>query len=149
MIGLVSLNPYWDNGILMVSQGESQADILEFLEECHKADGNVKEFRKIHAAWKKLIHDKAVKVGIQNIDDPKHSVQGTLFQEDYGSSPLLLMILPKSFDHTNYEHMITLAHECLHVCQAFLPKYLNRDEEQEAEAYFHSYLMRQIVEFIK
>jgi hypothetical protein len=37
--------------------------------------------------------------------------------------------------------MRTLAHEVLHLCQEFLPNFLNRDEEMEAEAYFHSHVM--------
>ncbi len=43
---------------------------------------------------------------------------------------------------------ITLSHEVLHVCQLFLPKFLDRDSELEAETYFHDYLMGAIIEAI-
>ncbi len=42
--------------------------------------------------------------------------------------------------------IITVSHETIHVCQFFLPKYLKRDDEPEAEAYFHDYIVECIVE---
>ena len=55
-----------------------------------------------------------------------------------------MIVLRYGFKASSPENMRTLAHECLHVCQEFLPQFLNRDEEVEAEAYFHSYLMESI-----
>jgi hypothetical protein len=51
------------------------------------------------------------------------------------------VILKYGFSPSNPRNMQTLAHEMLHVCQEFLPDFLNRNDEMEAEAYFHSYLM--------
>lgn len=52
-----------------------------------------------------------------------------------------MMILKYGFSPNDPENMRTLAHETLHLCQEFLPNFLNRDEEMEAEAYFHSHIM--------
>jgi hypothetical protein len=60
------------------------------------------------------------------------------------------IILPDACDLTNLDHVVSLAHECLHICQLFLPQLaINRDEEYECEAYFHSYLMKKIITAIK
>ena len=149
MIGVIPLIPYWHTGIILISQGETQLELVKYIDDCHTQDGDLKLFKKIHSTWLKLVRSKEVKEGIIKIEDKSNSVQATLFSEDFNENPLMLMVLPKSFDSSNYEHMITLAHECLHVCQAMLPKYLNRDVEEEAEAYFHSYIMISIVELIK
>lgn len=41
------------------------------------------------------------------------------------------------------DNIIYLAHECLHITQYYLPRVLDRNKEHEAEAYFHTHLMRQ------
>jgi hypothetical protein len=43
------------------------------------------------------------------------------------------------------QYTSTVSHELLHLCQKFLPKYLNRDIEFEAEAYFHQSLLLKIM----
>jgi len=55
-----------------------------------------------------------------------------------------MIILKYGFSPSNPENMRTLAHEVLHLCQEFLPTFLDRDKEMEAEAYFHSYIMEKI-----
>jgi len=52
------------------------------------------------------------------------------------------------FDFSD-ESFIKLAHEIVHVCQFFLPDVLNRDREYEAEAYLHTYLMRNIIKDLR
>lgn len=47
-----------------------------------------------------------------------------------------------SFEFTDYEYC-KLAHECLHICQYLLPDFLDRNQENEAEAYLHTHLMNQ------
>jgi len=46
------------------------------------------------------------------------------------------------FDYTR------VAHEVLHLCQFYLPDLLDRDTEVEAEAYFHTHIMGQILNVI-
>lgn len=42
-------------------------------------------------------------------------------------------------------HLTYLAHECLHICQYFLPRVLDRNKEHEAEAYLHTFLMEAVI----
>jgi len=42
-----------------------------------------------------------------------------------------LIIVPKTFNFYD-EHYVNLAHECLHICQFYLPNYLDRNKELEA-----------------
>ena len=57
------------------------------------------------------------------------------------------IILP-DFDFSD-EDMITLAHECTHLCQFILSGILDRDQEKEAEAHFHSHIMTQCLENLR
>lgn len=56
--------------------------------------------------------------------------------------------LRDGFDFSDYD-MSKLAHEVLHICQYYLPDVLNRNKEQEAEAYFHTHLMRQALKELR
>ena len=56
--------------------------------------------------------------------------------------------LNDSFKFTDFDY-IALAHECLHICQYFLPNALDRNREHEAEAYLHSHLMKQCLEILR
>lgn len=61
---------------------------------------------------------------------------------------LFFIIMPDGVDPTDPEDMIRLAHECVHICQFYLPEVLDRNKEYEAEAYLHTHLMKQIVEHL-
>lgn len=61
---------------------------------------------------------------------------------------LYYLILKDPFTF-NDEQYITLAHECLHLVQFRLIELMNRDNEIEAEAYLHSYLMQQCIDKIR
>lgn len=58
------------------------------------------------------------------------------------------IILIQRFKFTDYE-MCVLAHEILHICQFFLKDVLDRNKETEAEAYFHTYLMENILKILR
>jgi len=62
----------------------------------------------------------------------------------FGTRYLYYIIL-QEFDFSD-EHMVILAHECLHICQFHLPDILDRNKEHEAEAYLHTHIMRQCLE---
>lgn len=47
------------------------------------------------------------------------------------------------------DDFVKLSHEITHICQFFLPEFLDRDKEHEAEAYFHSHLMTQCLERLR
>jgi len=47
------------------------------------------------------------------------------------------------------EDMVNLAHEVLHVAQFVLSEKINRDQDVEFEAYFHSYIMRECLKALR
>jgi len=57
-----------------------------------------------------------------------------------------MIVLKHDLDRDKYKDMVIVSHEVLHLCQAFLPRFLNRDVEHEAEAYFHDMITLKIVE---
>lgn len=58
------------------------------------------------------------------------------------------IITKDPFKFTDYE-MTKLAHECLHICQFFLPDLLDRNREYESEAYFHTHIMSQCLKILR
>lgn len=60
----------------------------------------------------------------------------------------LYYIIIKDFRFTDMCY-VRLAHEVTHICQFFLPRVLNRDEEHEAEAYLHSYIMERCLNSLR
>lgn len=73
----------------------------------------------------------------RRLEHPKH-----------GKKNCFYILIFDEFKFTD-EEMIKLAHECLHICQFYLPDVLNRDQEIEAEAYLHSHLMRQCLKELR
>ncbi len=61
---------------------------------------------------------------------------------------LYFIILHKGLDVTSIEDLVNLSHEVLHLCQFYLPGVLDRNKEHEAEAYFHTYMMNQIIKCV-
>lgn len=60
----------------------------------------------------------------------------------------LYIILTKCFEFTDQEYC-TLAHEVLHITNFFLREILDRDNEMEAEAYYHTHIMEQCLEVLR
>ena len=67
---------------------------------------------------------------------------------DYNGEHLYYIISKESFVF-NDKHYVYLAHECLHICQFYLPNVLDRNKEYESEAYFHSHLMTQCLKMLR
>jgi hypothetical protein len=155
MINAVTLGPYWDDGVLLVSFGESKKQLKAYVDDVHRSNLaepgclNKKHVRKMWTNWNKLFNQKELASRLDEVESKVYTTRGSVFYDMGTDYPCLLMVLGSDFDCTDYEDLITLAHECLHVCQRILPIYLTRDEEHEAEAYFHSHLMRKIIEMIK
>lgn len=61
---------------------------------------------------------------------------------------LYYIIIKEKFTFSDWDYVM-LAHECLHICQYFLPSILDRNKEHEAEAYLHSHLMEQALKIIR
>lgn len=66
-----------------------------------------------------------------------------------GKEEILYYVIVKApFQFTDREYC-KLAHEVLHICQVHLPDLLNRDQEKEAEAYLHTYLMENFLKVLR
>ena len=143
----IVLEPYSTEMLIVVS-GHSSEEVKEWFKECHVGTKfkNLKDIKK-HYEWVNEHLDTFDKLqkDFEKLD--QHGVGGSngiyAYYElkSYPGTKARIVILKYGFDPANWKHMTTLAHEMLHVCQEFLPQFLNRDEEAEAEAYFHSYLM--------
>lgn len=149
VLDIIQLTPYTHNA-LIVSIGNTQDEIWQFVKENYQpwTDPPEKRYFKKRKAYKQLIKHPDVRKKIKLIDNREFN--GGVYYEDKHDkdSPCLLLLLPSDFSKSSTEDMITLAHEMVHVCQMVLPIHLNRDEEPEAEAYFHSHLMREVLEMM-
>lgn len=146
-IDTILLEPYSTERIIIVSGYNCDEVLAWYCDAFGKPESNklsdIKEFYKVKAEWIKFIEDN--REDLDGLDKDGNGIgQGVYI---YRKSPeknckLRMLILKYGFSPSNPEHMRTLAHEMLHVCQEFLPQFLDRNEEMEAEAYFHSYLMQ-------
>lgn len=125
-------------GYLMFSCGNDYNEIMARL--CRK-DLNKKEAAK----WKAGIANE-----IDLINNKKSwgtALKRVIENKKTGDSVTLFYIIIKGFDGSS-EAFIKLAHECVHICQFFLPDLLDRDREIEAEAYFHTFIMQECIKAI-
>ena len=67
---------------------------------------------------------------------------------DFGERTLFYIWWTDEFKFEDYDYY-ALAHECLHICQFYLPDLLERNREFEAEAYLHTHLMKQCLQAIR
>lgn len=154
VIDVVTLGPYWEDGALLVSIGNSKKELRGYIDEVHKQNlerpdcPDRKHVRTTWKNWKMLLNQRDLDYRFSVIDSKADSTRASVFYDTGNDFPCLLLVLSSDFNPGNPEHMITLAHEILHVCQRVLPIYLRRDEEHEAEAYFHSHLMRKVIEML-
>lgn len=77
-----------------------------------------------------------------------YALHRVIQKKGHTTKNLYYIILKKKFEFTDWDYCM-LAHECLHICQYFLPSILDRDKEHEAEAYLHSHLMEQCLKIIR
>lgn len=133
MINTIRLLPY-SHEHLIVCSGVTKKQVNKFIKKTW-------ENKYIRDGFKYLIKGQDFNLPVQ--------VRGRcLSYRNEDESFFSMIILNQDFDPTDPHHMITLAHEVLHICQDFLPTYLDRNEEQEAEAYFHSYIMQEILLYL-
>ena len=147
VIDSVTLEPYSSERMIIVS-GYNCDEVKEWFVDAfgYGTSNNLKDIKKFYNAKQDWLD------WLEN-----HRGEFTEFDKDGGSSgqgmyssskgkrtgeKMRMIILKYGFSPNNPENMRTLAHEVLHLCQEFLPTFFNRDEEMEAEAYFHSYIMQ-------
>lgn len=146
----LELEPYSSERLIVIS-GHSYEEVRDWFINIQSKPKfiNLEETRK-HFEWydEHLETLEKIKDDINKLDKGSNTtVQGSYMYYDLKSYPgnkIRILILKYGFDVTKHNNLITLAHEVLHLCQEFLPQFLNRDIEHEAEAYFHSYIMNKI-----
>lgn len=72
----------------------------------------------------------------------------TMEDTNTGERSYYYYIVIDSFDFSDYD-FCRLAHECLHICQFFLPRALDRNKEHEAECYLHTHIMRKCLQIMR
>jgi len=58
------------------------------------------------------------------------------------------IIIPEMFDFSD-KHMVSLAHEVLHICQFFMKDILDMEREYECVAYTHTHIMKQCLKELR
>lgn len=150
-IGFVSLLPYSKEHLVVIYNCDYdyvKENILYYYDE--------EDFCSLKEIKDNLIKKNALLRNIdmckKNIDTIKLSneVNGVYITniDDEGFN-FRCIILRGMTDSNDTDWYITLAHETLHLCQEFLSVFMPERNEDEAEAYFHSYIMREIVNMIK
>lgn len=128
---------YWINmgnypGMLLFSCGFSYTEIIKLLK------------KKKAGEWK-----LGLKYDGDNIKwGGYYTFRRDIKKGKHKGKELYYLIIADEFCFTDYE-MCKLAHEVLHICQFFLPDILDRNREYEAEAYLHTYLMKQCLEKLR
>ena len=149
-IDTIVLGPY-SNENLIVIKGYSYDEVVEWYKGLfEKTDEKKLSEIKKHFAWyhEHLEFFKEIKSSLDEKIGEASSAQGTYYTKNlvsYPGSKIRAIVLRKDLKPSNPDNVITIAHEVLHLCQEYLPKFLNRDEEHEAEAYFHTHVMTRIV----
>lgn len=154
VIDIIRLEPYSDQ-VLIFIKGYDYNEIVEWYKDLFsKTDEKNLAKIKVHYQWyhEHLDFFKSIQEEITRAYDNKGTVEGTYFTKDLKSYPgckIRVILLKDNWAITNPHSVVTLAHELLHLCQEYLPTYFNRDEEHEAEAYFHTHLMTRIIKFFE
>jgi hypothetical protein len=140
----IALVPYDQHYILTVCVGLSMEEILDKFringDIYTDPPGTLKSFDTIKSEFDHFkIKDHLIK--IQN-----GTTGGCVFYSDeLDKDKTMFMFLP-DFDWDGCtkkqlaKFMITIAHEVTHVAQFYLPKFLERNDEPEAECYFKDYV---------
>jgi hypothetical protein len=153
-IDVIPLEPYSPERVIVV-KGFSYDEVVdwfksEFSTTDHKKLSKIKEY----FIW---YHDhldmfKKVQSNIDNALLKESTIAGSYQSADLPNVPgckFRMIILKHDLEITNPHNVITLAHEVLHLCQEYLPIFLDRDEEHEAEAYFHTHIMTNIIKMFE
>lgn len=118
-----------------------------------KYDEIISELKKMYKTTKEEEKDQHWLIALQGdkvlIDGgTKFGLRRVIENTKTGETKDLFYIILDEFKFEDYDYL-ALAHECLHICQFFLPNILDRNKEIEAEAYFHSHLMKKCLEAIR
>lgn len=122
-------------GFVMFSCGFSYDEIMAELKEKENTEDWI-----LGLSGDKVLIDKGKWFGLRrDLENTKTGESKTLFY----------IILVDCYDFEDDDHYCKLAHEIVHICQFYLPDILDRDREIEAEAYYHTHLMRQCLKVLR
>lgn len=151
----IDLEPYALHEELLVVSGFNTDSVLEeverhFSSEFFKMDSmkQIKQILELREEYKTLVEGSRGFIEESLRDDGGYgffitSVDSIRNPHDISR---YMIVLKHDLDRDKYKDMVTVSHEVLHLCQAFLPRFLNRDVEHEAETYFHAMITLKIVE---
>lgn len=100
-----------------------------------------------HAALKEEPEQKFIEQG-SYMAMRREIITRTLPNGEVDTRMCFYIIIKPKFKFTDYE-FCKLAHEVLHICQYVLVDILDRNKEQEAEAYLHTHLMEQCIKVLR
>lgn len=128
-------------GTVMFSVGFSYPELIKQLQKNYKT-----------GYWKP---EDGCKMWLQAIENDKELNKDTwfalhrkLYHKKFPEKNLFYILILRPFDFSDGD-MCKLAHECLHICQFYLPDILDRNREIEAEAYLHTHLMEQCLRIMR
>jgi hypothetical protein len=150
IIDSIPLEPYSYDRLIVVSGHNADEVIAWFKENYGSIDTrDLKKIKKHHEWVREMVAEiNDLRKDLEELDQYGVSSSNGMYTwqdlKSYPNSKFRMIILKYGFDPTNPHNMGTLAHETLHLCQEFLPIFLDRNKEMEAEAYFHSHIMEKI-----
>jgi hypothetical protein len=128
-------------GTVMFSVGFTQPELIKQLQKNYKT-GYWKPEQGCENWLRGIEKDDLLKGGVW------FALQRKLYHKKHPAKNLFYILILRPFDFSDGD-MCKLAHECLHICQFFLPDILDRNKEYEAEAYLHTHLMSQCLRIMR
>ena len=144
VINVYKLTPYDRSEVLLFFYNVTQEEALATINA-----GNMHNVPKSMSQIKTVSRSKELLREMLNDSPETFDTFNGFHQYDEEFKKIGLRVIWMNKVGTLRDFYATLSHELLHLCQTFLPRYLNRNVELEAEAYFHSNLLRAISEEVE
>ncbi len=135
---MASLNFGIFPGYCLFTCGFTVPEILSYLDKS--------SLSKEDNTWKDAVSTVADRI---LKDNPPYQVDKIVSKDTSGKLKVYyILYIRDKFDFSDLS-MCCLAHECLHLCQFYLPDILDRNQEHECEAYLHTHLMTQALSVLR
>lgn len=146
----IDLSPYDSYSEVWVISGFDYDECIDYFsnEYINQIQGQLTCLKHIKHISKRIEKIKRLlathRTDVDDLSKDEGNGDGVVFYTP-GEVDIFVMVLRKSLDKFKPLECQTIFHECLHVSQLFLPKFLDRDTEMEAEAYFIKRLFIEII----
>lgn len=146
----IDLSPYDSNSEVWVISGYDYDECVDYFsnEYIDQIRGQLTGLKHIKYVSKRIEKIKKLltkyRTDVDDLSKDEGNGSGVVFHTP-GEVDIFIIVLSKSLDKFKPLDCQTVFHECLHVSQLFLPTFLDRDIEMEAEAYF---IKRMFIEII-